>query len=492
MTMRPRLKIAVFHLGFFYSGGGEKLVLEEIRGLRALGHQVTCFAPYVDRNGCYPEIPEMAEIRRLLPGPPRWLPMRDPLWIILSCLLIPLKAPSFRGFDILMGANQPGPWLAFVLSKILRKPYVIYLAQPLRILHPRTVDLENGLRIREGDARFLSVVTRVAGRLIDLLDRLSVRSASMVFCNGTHVSRWISSVYGVTTVDCPGGCHPIPEPELVDLDRLSGAIQINEATINKPYMLISNRHSPMKRFEYGLWALKRVQKRLPGLSLVVTGQETTYTSQLRYLAESLGLTDRVHFVGLVSEPELLNLYKNAAVYLYPSPEEDFGMGIVEAMAAGAPVVAWRNGGPTVTVRDGETGFLIKPYDTEEFANRIVELVTNPSLAAMLGRSAAQRARALFSYDRHIRLLERGMVRVLAAGSQADRAEALLPKGPRGTGVEAAAGGRIMPGREGAGDQHSPMTRLVAEAVQSTGAMAKVSRIPDESSLEDDADARLWE
>ncbi len=487
-----KLKIALFHLGFFYSGGGEKLVLEEIRGLRALGHEVTCYAPYVDRDGCYPDTPEMAEIRQLLPGPPRWLPMKDPLWIILSCLLIPFMAPSLRGFDILMGANQPGPWLAFVLSKILRKPYVIYLAQPLRILHPRTVDLENGLRIREGDARFLSAITGVAGRLIDLLDRLSVQSASMVFCNGGHVSRWIGSVYGVTTVDCPAGCHPLPQSELADLDRLSGTMKMNGATIHKPYMLISNRHSPMKRFEYGLWALKRVRKRLPELSLVITGQETTYTSQLRYLAESLGLTDRVCFVGLVSEPELLSLYKNAALYLYPSPEEDFGMGIVEAMAAGTPVVAWRNGGPTVTVRDGKTGFLIKPYDTEQLANRIVELVTNPRLAAMFGRAAAQRARASFSYDRHMRLLEHGMERVLARGSQTGRAGVLLPNSSQEMGFEDTAGGRIMSTGGRAGDQPAPMTTLVAEAVQSTSAMAKGSYIPDESSLEDDTDIRLWE
>ena len=70
------MKIAIFHLGFFYSGGGEKLVLEEIRGLRALGHEVECFAPYVDRESCYPDYPEIKEVRALLPPPPSWLPMK--------------------------------------------------------------------------------------------------------------------------------------------------------------------------------------------------------------------------------------------------------------------------------------------------------------------------------------------------------------------------------------------------------------------------------
>ena len=89
--------------------------------------------------------------------------------------------------------------------------------------------------------------------------------------------------------------------------------------------------------------------------------------------------NRFHFVGLVTERSLARLYREATLYVYPSPEEDFGMGIVEAMAAGTPVVAWNNGGPTVTVKNGETGFLVEPYDTEEFAEKMRRLATDPVL-----------------------------------------------------------------------------------------------------------------
>ena len=162
------MRIAIFHLGFFYSGGGEKLILEEIRGLKALGHDVECFTTYVDRKDCYPDVPEMAKIHTLLPPPPQWLPMKDPFWVLLSCLFIPFLAWRFQSYDIFFGANQPGPWFAFVLSKILCKPYVIYLAQALRVLHPRIVDTENGVRIREGDTRFINALTKIAGWIIDI------------------------------------------------------------------------------------------------------------------------------------------------------------------------------------------------------------------------------------------------------------------------------------------------------------------------------------
>jgi glycosyltransferase involved in cell wall biosynthesis len=394
------MKIAIFHLGFFYSGGGEKLVIEEIRGLRALGHEVTCFAPFVDRKGCFPDVEEMAEIEPLLPPPPVWLPMKDPLWVTLSCLMIPFMAWRFRSFDVFLGANQPGPWFAFVLSRILRKPYVIYLAQPLRILHPRAVDLENGIRIREGDIRFISALTWSAGRLIDWIDRWSLRSAQTVLTNGGHVGRWIKDVYGVDNRVCPAGCHPIPELELDYAHRWEGCLKIDGATVRKPYILLTNRHSPMKRFEYAIWALKSIVRSTKRVSLVITGQETEYTDQLRYLVDWLGLAHAVHFVGLVNEADLNSLYRNAAAYVYPSPEEDFGMGIVEAMANGTPVVAWNNGGPTVTVVDEETGYLVEPYNTQRFADCLLRLVTSPSLAERLGRAGHKRAAQIFSYTRH--------------------------------------------------------------------------------------------
>jgi len=54
--MKESLNIAVFHCGFAYSGGGERLVLEEVMGLRRLGHDVICYAPTLDREACFPDL----------------------------------------------------------------------------------------------------------------------------------------------------------------------------------------------------------------------------------------------------------------------------------------------------------------------------------------------------------------------------------------------------------------------------------------------------
>src|SRR5713226_8262895 len=95
------MKIAAIHLGFFYAGGGERLVLEEVRGLKQLGHDVECFAPIVVPEACYPDLMQEVPVQGLLPAPPSWVPARVALWVLLSCVLAPLIALRFRRFDVL-------------------------------------------------------------------------------------------------------------------------------------------------------------------------------------------------------------------------------------------------------------------------------------------------------------------------------------------------------------------------------------------------------
>src|SRR3989304_10511765 len=106
-------------------------------------------------------------------------------------------------------------------------------------------------------------------------------------------------------------------------------------------------------------------------SLVIPGPFTAHTPRLVELAKQLGIEQQVLFLGQIPEPELQRLYREAAVYCYPAPEEDFGMGVIEAMAWGIPVVAWNHAGPTVTVADGETGYLAEPYSLEKYPQGMI-------------------------------------------------------------------------------------------------------------------------
>ncbi len=408
------MKIAAIHLGFFYAGGGERLVLEEVRGLRRLGHEVECFAPIVDAEACYPELIREVGVRSLLPRPPAWLPGRVAVAVLLACLLAPLLALRFRRFDVILAANQPSAWIAWVASKLLQKPYVAYLAFPNRVLYPRPIDLEvNRPNI---DYQVFALAARLARPLVAWADRVSVAGAAAVLANGTYMAGVLEQVYRRAMIACPAGSYPVPAEQLDFNRRREGLLLLGSRSIAKPFVLLTNRHYAHKRFDYAIRAVRS----LPEGILVVTGARTDYTAEMEALATELGVDTRVVFTGLVSDRELARLYAEAAVYVYPAPEEDYGMGIVEAMGHGVPTVAWRAAGPTSTVADGETGFLIEPFHEDTFARRISALLANPELAERLGRAAWLHVNNGLAYPTHFRRVEHELERALKEGARAPR------------------------------------------------------------------------
>ena len=174
---------------------------------------------------------------------------------------------------------------------------------------------------------------------------------------------------------------------------------------------MSNRHFPQKKFEWALKAFKKIPKRYVG-QLVISGGPTWYTDHLLALVQKLRLTDRVVFVGLAKEDDLQKLYKHAAVYVYPAPEEDFGMGIIEAMASGTPVVAWDNAGPATTVIKGQTGFLVEPFNILRFAEATIEVLKDKRVYNKLRRRAIVHVHQNYTVKQHIRCLEKELLSIV--------------------------------------------------------------------------------
>jgi len=347
------VRVLVFHLGFYFSGGGEKLVLEEMKGLQKAGFKVECFAPIVDRKRCFPDIIKKNPIYPILPQLPNWFPKGYTIQLLVTCVLFPLISFRFRKYDIVFAANQPGPYYAFWLKIFYKIPYIAYLAQPLRLLHPRKVDKETGLFIRER-LEVLPYVVNFFRPIFDWADRLGMNNADKILVNGKYAKMMIEKVYKVKCESCPAGSHLETKP-LSFNRRKKGLVKVNGNKIIKAFILLTNRHFPQKRFEYAISSLPAILEKIP-VQLVITGEEMEYTSFLNKFVKQMGLEKNVFFTGLVAERKLRELYKNALIYVYTAPEEDFGMGIIEAMAAGTPVVAWNSAGPKY-IMEGNMGGL---------------------------------------------------------------------------------------------------------------------------------------
>ena len=127
---------------------------------------------------------------------------------------------------------------------------------------------------------------------------------------------------------------------------------------------------------------------------------------LEQLAASVGVADRVLFLGRVKTSDLPLLYSAADLFLMVSRErleqcdvEGFGIVFIEAAACGTPSIGGRAGGVGDAVVDGVTGLLVDPLDVDEVARSIGALLANRDLARQLGDAARHRAVSQFSWSR---------------------------------------------------------------------------------------------
>jgi D-inositol-3-phosphate glycosyltransferase len=127
------------------------------------------------------------------------------------------------------------------------------------------------------------------------------------------------------------------------------------------------------------------------LGLIIIGGELDEDPQaesqemrrLREMVSQMRLQEKVAFWGAQRQDLLPYFYSAAKALVLPSRYESFGMVALEAMACGTPVIASKVGGLQYTVENGKTGFLIPEGDWQSLADRIQEVIENPSLAKRL-------------------------------------------------------------------------------------------------------------
>lgn len=167
---------------------------------------------------------------------------------------------------------------------------------------------------------------------------------------------------------------------------------------------IIGRLSPIKGHKYFLRAVSKVIKSVPRVKALVVGDvspdKERYKQELESLVNRLGLSRYVEFLGRRSDiPDILA--RLDVLVMASTVPEGFGRVIIEAFAAGVPVVATRVGGITEIIRDGENGLLVSPEDPQSMAEAVVKILKDRKLAKEITQRARKDAEERFNLDRMI-------------------------------------------------------------------------------------------
>lgn len=270
----------------------------------------------------------------------------------------------------------------------LRTPSLYYAPEPLRAAYDPSPEFG---RVRSPRARLVDAGLDPYERRRRALDRRHIRAAPNVVTHSRYTQGRLAEVYGVRSAVVPLG---------VDSGRFTPGEAAREG-----YVLSVGALHPLKGHQFVIDALATLPAPRP--RLVTIGDRGDLGPQLDELARERGVELEVRR-GL-SEAELVETYRRAAVMACGQVGEPFGLITLEAMATATPVVAVREGGLAETVYDGDTGLLVE-RDPEAFGAALARVLADPDLARRLGERGRVTAERDWTWERTVRgfddLLER--------------------------------------------------------------------------------------
>ncbi len=323
------MKVALVHDHLTQSGGAERV----LEALQSLYPNAPTFTLLYDKKA-------MTEFnhRDIRPSFLQKFPLSlsRPRWY-LPLMPTATESHDLSGYDVIISSSS-------AFSKGIIPPtdaiHLCYCHTPTRYLWS---DTHSYVEEISAPGFIKKLLPPLLSRL-RLWDKLAADRVDHFIANSETVARRISKYYRRES-------DVIYPP--VDIDHFS----ISDKP--KEFYLIGGRLVPYKRYDVVVEAFNKL-----GLPLVVFGSGPQ-EKKLRAMARP-----NVKFVGRVSNEERARLFSEAIAFIHPQ-EEDFGITPVEAMAAGTPVIALRQGGAIETVIDGVTGVLFDEQSWQEIANTVL-------------------------------------------------------------------------------------------------------------------------
>lgn len=220
--------------------------------------------------------------------------------------------------------------------------------------------------------------------LISRIEKIALKNATRVFGESDYTIRLLSS--------------------MVDRNRLRlgpPGVDINvfhpESYCHDGYILSVGRFlDPRKNIRMLFEAYACLCQKMRNVPKLMLAGLAGPSDEDMALASRLGIEKYVEVQQNVSEIDLGKIYRNASIFVLSSDEEGLGVVILEAMASGIPVISTRCGGPEMAVIEGRNGFLTAVGDSHAMVEKMIELLSDPSLRKRMGEEGRRLAMERFS------------------------------------------------------------------------------------------------
>lgn len=335
-----QIKIAIVH-DFLVVRGGAERVLKELCEMYPEAPVYTLLYDEEKMRGMFAG----KDIRpSYLQKFPKFL-KRHYQWLLPFFPVIP-ETFDLREYDLVISSS--GAWSKGIVTK-LNTVHVAYLHSPMRFVWDY-----NDRYVKETNHGKMNFFARLVFNYLRIWDKLASERPDFLIANSAYTQKRIAKYYRRESVVIYPPVNAGVESETKDLLKL----------LPENYYLVVSRLSPYKKVDVVVEAFNKL-----GLPLVVigTGVQEKY---LRKIAK-----ENVQILGWQDDATVAKYHQNAEAFIFPT-DDDFGIAPVEAMLAGAPVIAFRKGGALEIVQEGITGEFFDAQTPEVLADGIRRFLNN--------------------------------------------------------------------------------------------------------------------
>ena len=299
--------------------------------------------------------------------------------------------PNFRVRPSMLPTINPRvriPWEQLIAPALLRASgadifHGVHSVVPLSCPVPSVVTIHDLAFIR-----FPQTFRAYNRAYLDFATRMSARRAARILVVSEHTKREVVGMLGVPAervIVTPNAARDHFRPPV------SAALNAFRARHHLPerFVLYVGTLEPRKNLTTLLDAYAEVSRRFPDVPLLVGGGKGWLYDAIFERLDTLGLRDKVTFVGYLDEDELPFWYAAATVFVFPSIYEGFGMPPLEAMACGTPVVTSNTSSLPEVV--GDAGLMVDPHSADALADALTRVLNDRELHADLAERGLRRA-----------------------------------------------------------------------------------------------------
>ncbi len=389
MKYLSSMKIAfvTFEYPPFIQGGAGVVAEKLTKVLARLGHKVHVIAPRIAgseehkiNNGVF--VHRINFINRpLLSAPSYWVSLKRRFGVIEK---------EIGSFNIVHANNIADFSLTKKMTKAPRVLTIHHLARS--VLNTTRPTYSNRIKNLGGETG-----------IVPYIEKICINRADKIIAVSNYTKKELILTYNVPAAKIEVIYSGMEQKSFDFNEEEKKEIRDKFGLHKKPTVIFVGRLEQRKGLSRLLEVFKQVLTNIDANLVVVgSGAQRPY----KELASSLGIMNRVVFTGYVDELSLRKLYSICDVFASSSRLEGFGLTLVEAMAAGKPIVATKVGGIPEIVKSGENGILVEVNDSDGLANGIYTYLRDKKLSKNVGTRNVKYVKERFIWEKSAKEMER--------------------------------------------------------------------------------------